>query len=50
MDERKDGWTDGITHTRTDDGHYYSPHPPTSGKNKLKKKQLLLLFSIRVAE
>ena len=28
------GWTDGKTHTRTDEGHlFYSPPPPTSGEN-----------------
>ena len=25
---------DGITHTRTDEGHFYSPPPPTLGDNK----------------
>ena len=29
-----EGRTDGITHTRTDEGHFYSPPPPTSGDNK----------------
>ena len=36
------GWTagrmdirmDGITHTWTDEDHFYSPSPPTSGDNK----------------
>ena len=28
---RTDGRTDGITHTWTDEGHFYSPPPPTSG-------------------
>ena len=30
-DGRPDGQTDGITHTRSDEGHFYSPPPPTSG-------------------
>ena len=30
---RTEGRTDAITHTRTDEGHFYSPHPPTSGDN-----------------
>ena len=28
---RSDGMTEGRTHTRTDEGHFYSPPPPTSG-------------------
>ena len=28
---RRKGRTDGIMHTRTDEGHFYSPTPPTSG-------------------
>ena len=27
--------TDVITHTRTEEGHFYSPHPPTSGENEM---------------
>ena len=30
---RTEGRTDAITHTRTDEGHFYSPPPPTSGDN-----------------
>ena len=29
-----EGRTDGITHTRMEEGHFYSPPPPTSGDNK----------------
>ena len=32
---RPGGQTDGITHTRTDEGHFYSPPPPTSGDNQI---------------
>ena len=28
---RADEWMDGIMHTGTDEGHFYSPPPPTSG-------------------
>ena len=28
--ERTEGRTDGITHTRTDEGHFYNPLLPTS--------------------
>ena len=28
---RTDGRTNGIMHTWTDEGHFYSPPPPTSG-------------------
>ena len=31
---RTEGRTDEITHTRTDEGHFYSPPPPMSGDNK----------------
>ena len=31
---RTDGRKDGITHTRTDEGHFYSPPPPTLGDNE----------------
>ena len=31
MDVRKDVRTDGITHTQTNEGHFYSPRLPTSG-------------------
>ena len=35
MDGIKDGQTDGRTHTRTDEGCFYSSPPPTSGdKNR----------------
>ena len=34
---RTAGRTDGVTHTRTDEGHFYSPPPPTSGDNKSHK-------------
>ena len=33
--ERKDGRTDRRTHTRTDEGHFYSPPPPMSGDKDL---------------
>ena len=33
-DGRTGGMTDGRTHTRTDEGHFYSPPPPTSGDEK----------------
>ena len=29
----KDGQTEGRTHTRTNEGHFYSPPPPPSGDN-----------------
>ena len=29
-----DGRPDGITNTRTDEGHFYSPPPPTLGDNE----------------
>ena len=32
---RPAGRSDGITHTRTDEGHFYSPPPPTSGDNQI---------------
>ena len=32
-DGRPDGQTDGITQTRTHEGHFNSPPPPTSGDN-----------------
>ena len=31
---RTDRRMDGITHTPTDKGHFFSPYPPTSGDNK----------------
>ena len=31
------GRKDKLAHTGTDEGHYYSPSPPTSGDNKLRK-------------
>ena len=31
---RTDGRKDGITHTRTDESHFYSPPPPTSDDNQ----------------
>ena len=31
---RWDGWTEGPTRTRMDEGHFYSPPPPTSGDKK----------------
>ena len=31
---RTEGMTDGRTHTRTDEGHFYCPPPPTSGDSK----------------
>ena len=31
---RLDGRNDGRTHTRTDESHFYSPSPPTSGDNR----------------
>ena len=34
-DGRKDGLTDGRMHKRTDEGHFYSLPPPTSGDNYL---------------
>ena len=33
---RMDGWMDRIMHTQTDEGHFYSPPLPTSGKKKTK--------------
>ena len=35
MDGRTDRRTDGITNTRTDEGHFSSPPPPTSGDNEV---------------
>ena len=34
MEVRTEGRADGITQTGTDDDHFYSPAPPTSGYNK----------------
>ena len=34
---RTAGGTDGITHTRMDEGHFYSPPPPTSGDKNMFK-------------
>ena len=31
---QNDGWTDGRTHTRTDEAHFYSPPPPASSDKK----------------
>ena len=36
---RTDGSTDGITHTRMDDGHVYIPPSPTTGNKKWKKNE-----------
>ena len=33
--KRTEGRTGGITHTWTDEGHFYSPPPPTSGDNNV---------------
>ena len=33
-DEQTEGQTDGITHTRKDEGHFYSSPPPTPGDSQ----------------
>ena len=38
---RTEGRVDGITHTRTDDGHFYSSLPPTSGDNNERSNGLM---------
>ena len=40
MDGRTDGRTDAMAHGRTDEGHFYSPPPPTLGDNKRAKMAL----------
>ena len=42
---RTEGRTDGITDTQTDEGHFYSPPPPTSG-DKYTDQTILYVFDI----
>ena len=44
LDGRPDGRKDGITQTRADEGHFYSPPPPTSGDKE--KDDFSIPFSV----
>ena len=47
-----DGRTDGHTHGQTDEGHFYSPPPPTLGDKKLVTEEtwFCLAFHLQLLE
>ena len=38
---------DGITHTQTDEGHFYSPPPPMMGDKNVGKKGWLYSYNLK---
>ena len=41
------GWRDGIMHTGRDEGHFYSPPPPTSGDKNHQWTYVFLFLRIQ---